>query len=296
MNFSNAAKDLDSIYEIVAFLNDLPISRLPQDAINQLDSSLKAVLNWLTRINKFSLDQGSPAQARDEIVANIAAAQQDLYRHAHVWIPFLAYLRGDIPNHLKAISGSVTAASSQADEFAKYLASQKLEIESIISATREASADAGVGHFTQDFSNDSVEREEDAKKWLIASACFAAASLLSAAAFLFSEPATSAIELVQVTTSKVVLLGVLIAATAWCAGVYKANKHQSTVSRHKAHSLKTFRAFVSATDDESVRDAVLIETTRAIFSHGASGYISSEPGGEGSSKVIEIIKAAADRA
>jgi hypothetical protein len=119
--------------------------------------------------------------------------------------------------------------------------------------------------------------------------------LIAAAGFLFSDPASSAIELTQVTTSKVVFLGVLIAATAWCAGIYKANKHQSTVNRHKAHSLKTFRAFVSATDDESVRDAVLIETTRAIFSQGTSGYVTSEPGSDGTSRVIEILKSATDR-
>jgi hypothetical protein len=52
--------------------------------------------------------------------------------------------------------------------------------------------------------------------------------------------------------------------------------HQSVINRHRANALKTFQAFVKASNDEKIRDAVLLETTRSIFSISPSGYIDAK--------------------
>jgi len=84
----------------------------------------------------------------------------------------------------------------------------------------------------------------------------------------------------------------LITATLWCGNLYKAAKHQAAANKFKGNSLKTFQAFVvNATDDDGIRDAVLIETTRAIFSESATGYITNDNSGtEKSTKIVEVIK------
>ena len=80
--------------------------------------------------------------------------------------------------------------------------------------------------------------------------------------------------------------------------MYKAAKHQAAVNRHRGNALKTFQAFVKATNDDSTRDAVLLETTRSIFALTNTGYL--DTGGEGSSdgavKVLEIVKSIAGAA
>jgi hypothetical protein len=80
-------------------------------------------------------------------------------------------------------------------------------------------------------------------------------------------------------------------ATVWCGRIYKATKHQAVTNQHRANALKTFQAFVKAALDDATRDAVLLETTRSIFTIAPSGYLeTSEPSAEPVSKLMEIIR------
>ncbi|MGY0798170.1 hypothetical protein ACW7G0_03820 [Lysobacter sp. A286] len=292
IDFSAAANDIDSVYEIVSILQGLPLERLPANAISEISNSLDQVWVWIEKSNKFTLGDGNPAGTRDNIVNNIAAVQQALYITTHQWIPFLAYLKGDIPAQLGQITSSVTLAEQAKGDFDEYLSTQRTELDNIIQATREASAEAGVGEFTQDFANDAVDRESDARTWLTRSSVAAVVTLIAAFIFFFLRPDLDNLSVIQYTTSKIVILAMLIAMTAWCAGNYKANKHQAAVSRHKAHALKTFQAFVQASDNPSVKDAVLLETTRSIFTHAQTGFLKSDSPPDGSARILEIIKSA----
>ena len=79
--------------------------------------------------------------------------------------------------------------------------------------------------------------------------------------------------LLQYTTMKVVILGLLFTSTIWCGRMYRTNKHQQSINKHRANALRTFQAFVEATNDPAIRDAVLLETTRSIFAITPSGYL-----------------------
>lgn len=290
IDFSAAANDIDAIFEIAGLLRDLPLERLPANAIQQITDSLESVLVWVRKMDSFNLQQQNPANERNDIVNNIAVQQQNLYIQTHNWIPFLAYLKGDIPAQLGRITSSVGQAETLKSQFDAYANAQKSEIDSIVKATREAAAEAGVGSFTDDFLNDASSRDSDAGVWLKRSMYAAATSLVVAIGFFFVHPLQNQYSMVQYATSKIVILAMLIGITAWCAGNYKANKHQATVSRFKAHALKTFQAFVQASDNETVKDSVLLETTRAIFAQGQSGYLKSESASEGTPRILEVIK------
>ncbi|QNU15316.1 hypothetical protein [Thermomonas sp. XSG] len=290
INFSTAATDIDAIFEIASLLNDLPIERLPANAISTIASALDSAATWLERNNQFDLTNGGTPGSRDEIVNNLKAQHENLYSTAHNWIPFLAYLKGDIPEQLAKITGSVASAETTRDGFVGYAEEQRKEIAAIVKATRDAAAEAGVASFTEDFLSDSTAREAEAGVWLTRATWSAVITLLVAALFLFFRPNLDEIGLVQFAISKIVILAIFAAATAWCAGNYKASKHQAAVSRFKAHALKTFQAFTAATENETVRDAVLIETTRSIFNQPQSGYLRNESSGDSDSKVLEIIK------
>ncbi|WP_024868872.1 hypothetical protein [Pseudoxanthomonas suwonensis] len=290
INFATAAQDIDAIFEIASLLNDLPIERLPSSAADRVADALNSANGWLEQNDKFDLTNGGTPSKRDEIVQNLRAQHENLYTQAHNWIPFLAYLKGDIPEQLATITGSVTLAQQTMQDFDKYAQGQKDEIAAIVKATREAAAEAGVASFTEDFLRDADARETDAKTWLTRSMISAAVTLVVATIFLFFRPDLNEIGLLQFAISKMVILGLLIGVTAWCAGNFKANKHQEAVSRFKAHALKTFQAFTAATDNKAIRDAVLLETTRSIFSQPQSGYLRSESGGDANSTVVELIK------
>lgn len=290
IRFDAAAQSHKSIYEIIEILSGLPYERLPDPAAAQIDNALDRVFVWLQKNNEFAIETGNPSGERDQIVQSLASHEQDLYQNTQQWIPFLAYLKGDIPKQLDQIQTLAMVAGKRSEDFASWLKDRQVEFEKIIQATREASAKAGVAVFTKDFSDESKARDLEATSWLRYSLIAAGLTLLAAIVFYFVPPPLDMPTLIQHSTSKIIILSILIAATAWCAGNYKANKHQATVSRHKAHALTTFQAFVLASDDPSVRDAVLLETTRAIFAHNQTGYLRSDGTSEPSSRVVEIIK------
>lgn len=289
IDFRAAEGDIGSIYEIVHLLDDLPLDRLPANAIQSIANSLENCWQWVEKINKFDLE-GSPGSKRDEIVNNLAIQQQELYINTQQWVPFLAYLKGDIPAQLRSITSSVSAASSQFDDFKKFSDQRSKDIDEIVRVTREASAKAGVGVFTDEFLNDATARENEAKSWLDRATISAVVTVLTAVAFFWIRAPENQYAVIQFSTSKIVILAMLIAVSAWCAGNYKANKHQAVVSRHKAHSLRTFQAFVQATENPAVKDAVLMETTRAIFSHNQTGYLKADGAPDNPSRIVEIIK------
>lgn len=295
LTFENAREDIDSIYGVVHLLNGLPLEKLPAAAAQQITGALTQALTFIALIDKFSLHEGSPVQNQQEITNNLANVQEQLYAQTHQWIPFLAYLKGDIPAQLDAIAASVLAAESKNGDFHKYLNDRQSEIDAAVSAAREASARAGAAHFTKDFLADSKERDKDAKNWLTAAIAAAAVTIIVAVVFFFVTAPDDPYSIVQFTTSKLVILAMLIGITAWCAGNFRANKHQATVSRHKGHSLQTFQAFVEASDNPVIRDAVLLETTRSIFSHFSTGYLKSDATNDSPSRVFEVFKEVGDK-
>ena len=50
-------------------------------------------------------------------------------------------------------------------------------------------------------------------------------------------------------------------------------RHQVSTNRHRALRLQTFRVFVEATEDENVKDAVLLSATQAIFASTLTGLL-----------------------
>jgi hypothetical protein len=219
----------------------------------------------------------------------------------HAWVPYLAYLRGDIPLQLEAIASTVGSTHLAAAEFQRelektreeleeYVAAQRASIDKALEGAREASAREGVGHFAQVFSQEAEGRSGDARKWLAASFAAVIVTIAAAVVFLLVALPSAPAQAVQYATSKVIVLAMLIGVTTWCAGNYKANMHQSVVSRRKAHALKTFQAFVEASDNPAVRDAVLLETTRSIFSQAQTGYLKSDGTADSPSQIVEIIK------
>lgn len=248
----------------------------------------------LNEIASFSLESSSPSETRDDIVNRLNAAVEALFPHFGPWLPFLAYRRGDIQDSLHKLQSAITEAQTELATAKSFVETKKTEVDGIISATKMAAAEVGVQSFTQDFDGQSTKAKEDSIKWLSASIILAIMTIISAFVFikyLMPDANASLSLIIQITITKVVTLSVLFTATLWCSNIYKALKHQQSINSHRAHSLKTFQAFVESTNDVTVRDAILLEAAHSIFTMGATGFI--DPAAESknnSSKIVEIMK------
>lgn len=159
---------------------------------------------------------------------------------------------------------------------------QKREaIDQIVSAAREAAADAGVATFTTAFSDEADRIAVLSRRWLVAAAAGTVLTLLAAFVSFFwpSIPEGAGTwDIVRAAFTKVSVLGMLITATIWCARMYRALVHQRSVNRHRALSLQTFQAFAAATADDRIKDAVLMAATNSIFDNVATGLVDQNTG------------------
>ena len=295
ISFENARRDLDLIFVLCNHLKELPLEILPGGVSDVFASKLNEVNTVIGRIQKFSIESGNPTGQRDEIIGQVHVYAEQLLTTTQAWIPFLAYQKGDIQKNIEALSNAVLDANKILDQAKRDSGEKSTELAGIITAAREASASAGVGVFTLDFSEKAGALDDEAGKWLIATAVLAGVTLLCAVGsfFLAFDKDASNPQVIQFITSKVITLVVLLTATIWCGRVYKATKHQSAMNSHRANALKTFQAFVKAGSDDATRNAVLLETTRSIFAISPTGYLeSADSATDGGTKVLEIVKSA----
>lgn len=292
INFEAARDDLSRLYALCNHFKVLPLDQLPSDISIQMVTQGDPIRQTVANIKNFTIEQANPSGVRDQYVASVKNNVDQFYKFAHIYVPYLAYQKGEIQNNIQELTNSVTQAKTLLSDAKITVTEQRSQIDTIIQAAREASASAGVAHFTIDFLSESQNMEKQAKNWLIATIVLASMSLIFAIYFLTANPDLSTTaKVVQYVSSKIFILVLLITATLWCGNLYKAAKHQSAANKFKGNSLKTFQAFVKATDDNSIRDAVLIETTRAIFSESATGYISTDGfSSEKSTKIVEVVK------
>lgn len=292
IRFDAAQHDLSRIFDITNYLSQLPLDQLTDSAASDIKSKLDQVNAQLKAIDSFRIEQQNPGAARDNIVNQIHNVADQFYASASQWVPFLAYQKGDVAKNIKQLAAAVNDGNRIAESARKNIESKSHEIDAIITQAREASASAGAAVFTSAFLEEAKNQNATARQWLIASAIFAAGTL--AAAFLmwrYPESNLTPGELTQKLGTKIAIIVVLFTITIWCGRIYRALRHQASVNKHRGLSLQTFQAFTAAAADASAKDAVLIETTRAIFAIGATGFLDGKSSRDDSgTRMIEIVQ------
>ncbi len=95
---------------------------------------------------------------------------------------------------------------------------------------------------------------------------------------------------IQLAVSKVIILSILLSAAIWTGKVYKANRHNFVVNRHRRNALSTFQTFATSASDAQTKNAVLLQATTCIFGPQNTGYISADKESEGYPQILEIIR------
>lgn len=292
INFEESKPDLERVFAIFNNLKILPVEMLPDDVLQEIVSHGTPVLTTVNSIKNFRVAQNDPVGQKNALVQNLRAHADQLYKTSHIYIPYLAYQKGDIQRNIESLTRTVTDATKLVDSTKAHISERNNEIENIIISAREASASVGVAHFTADFIAEATTQANVAKSWLAATVVLAVLTLLASVGFLFySVSGLDGIHLIQLTTSKLIIMGTLLTATLWSGKLYKAAKHQESTNKHRANSLKTFQAFANAAFDDATRNAVLMEATKTIFSAAATGYIEeSSRTAESGVKIVEIAR------
>ncbi|MCA1908975.1 MAG: hypothetical protein LDL39_11500 [Magnetospirillum sp.] len=300
INFSEAVPAITRARGMIAPLGLVPLELLPEGVAQTFIEPLKHLARSFQAIDEFKLTAGGdPIQRRNQLVQNLSTQADNIYPVITPHIPFLAYQRGDVERNIQALVARVGEADGLMATAQKEALERKTELDEIVRVTREAAAKAGVGVFTQDFAESAAKHSDNAVNWLWGTAAAAVATLAAAAYFTFfthlPDDAKTPL-IVHLTVSKILIVAILGTAAIWCGRLFKAAMHQAAVNTHRANALKTFQAFVQATQNDAVKDAVLLETTRSIFNIGSTGYLDGvgSEGNESPLKVVEMVKAFKD--
>lgn len=293
-NFENARPSMEQVLTHIRQLLGYPLEALPQVHQDQMLQQIEALRATIEQMRSFDpKDNPNPSEFVQKLTTQLSNQWETTHPIIAERFPYLALQSGDVQRNVEKMNQAVKDLEGLLAKTEEECKDTVAEIKEIIAAAREASAEAGVAHFSENFSKEAKKFDDQSFRWLIASAIPGIAALIVSGWYLLfwnpPDPTTTA-DILRVTSSKLIVLAILIGTAVWCGGQYRAARHQQTLNKHRANSLLTFRAFVSATENEQIKDAVLLEATHAIFGIGPTGYVREERGFDGSTKIVELMR------
>jgi len=277
-------------------LSESNLDTIPSSRLNQLINASQQALNQFKQVQAFSVQQHpeNPAQARDNFIAQIRDSYDKYFEQVS---PVIAYsvrkgtdferleneARQTVEN-LKSIVGGQEASRS----------AMLGEIEGTLEKVRRAAQEVGVAQHNVHFKQEADDHKNIATKWLGATAILGLITVLfgvvSLYYFISLVPTLTPSQSIQIGVAKLIVFSVLFSALIWMGRIYRANRHNYIVNKHRQNALSTFEAFVKATSDDQTKSAVLLQATQCIFSPQHSGYVPQERDSGTHPPVLEIIR------
>jgi hypothetical protein len=103
-------------------------------------------------------------------------------------------------------------------------------------------------------------------------------------------PAETTLALISTVFPRLITVTLLSTALIFCIRNFSAMMHNLIVNRHRQTALTTFKTFVNSTDDLGTRNAVLVQSTQAIFAPQPSGYLKADTEMPQMNQVTEIVR------
>lgn len=292
INFFEAVPYFEEMLDIIKQLNQRDIARLSINHLNLIVKGCTQLSNLISQVNDFNLNQNTPADVCTRIIEAIKNSYDSVMEPLTIPLAYTATQSTDYAKIEREAKGYHATMKEEAESFRKLLENHKFEAEKALLAVKEQAAEAGVATNAQIFLTDATNHARVAKIWLKSTLVVTVVTLSVAIGFVVLSfkytPATTAVA-IQYVVSKIILLSTLSFGIFWCAKNYKSSKHNETLNKHRANALMTFRAFVEGSEDQTIKDAILLQTSQAAFSNRPTGYESQEKEAQTINPVVEIL-------
>ena len=273
----------EAIKAYVAELQELPWHKLTEAQIESVKAPARQLLDALQAVKTFNIET-DPFPEREARVNTIST---HFNRFRDITTPLVGFLSWQLTNlaSIKAeISSTLTRIEQTSSELVESLRQKSIAADEALGAIRTISATAGVAYHADVFGTRAAAHEERAKRFLVGSIVVATAAV-GAAVLMVSVWSHSGDDIkdaavVQFIALKALVLTLLLFGFVNTVRVYRAESHLAVLSRHREDSLRTFRAFADGTDDPAIKNQVLLEATRAVFTLPTTGLIDGKEGGD----------------
>lgn len=293
MNFADAEDDFEQAINLFKKLNDIDTSLLPNEKLNSLNTQMNDFLSAIDSIKTFSATQG--LQERNSRISRIKGSSYNTWYNAIApVVSFCTKAGTDYEALQRKAREAVENLTKVLSEAAKEREEAKAEIQETLAAVKKAAAEVGVTQHTTNFKDAADAFETGKKSWAITIGSLLLVIIMySFIAFWYcpiemKEPYFYVF--LQAALPRFTGLVALFYALFVATSNYKAQAHNYIVNKNKQNALSTFETFVKASDNDEIKNAVLLQTTKAIFSNTQSGYLKNESMGDEGSQIIEIVK------
>ena len=325
INFHDIEKEIGLAFDIVKHIGKIHVEILPRRIYDRSLSYMDNMSEVFKAIDQFRISDADPQAARDKIVVDFRTEFESAILEIGPYLPILAFDMVSFRSSFDAIEKNLRSATSAASavhamsadiaSIREYCREALASIESNVATAKDvlaakdealkdiqdsvtsaqiAAGKSAVAEFTREFSNEAVSAEKKAKRWLWLAGSFMLLALgftISPVFEIFHEEPTDTWDRIYYLGGRLIAISVSFYATVWTGRVVLANMHLASVYRHKAVSIQTLQAFLKSTEDENIKDAVVIEAARAIYENVPSGYIGRQAteGGIGS-RTVELVR------
>lgn len=292
LNFAEGIPVFQRTLDLFRKLSESKLDSLPTGTLHGIVESVEQANTDFEAIKNFTPLENQ-AHEREQFIERV----HDHYREQFDRIaPIIAYsVRvgtdfGRLETNAQAVLKRLERLAAQAEEEAT-AATKKLD--ETLQDAQAAAAEMGVSQHSIHFKNEADRHQKRKVVWQWITVGIGVVILIAGVwnlCLAWSEnDVTSVSQVVQIGLAKLFLFGVLSFGLVWASRVFRAESHNVVINRHRQNSLSSFKAFVSATGDESTKNAVLVQATRSIFSHQPSGFVQVTQGKSGD-QMTEVIR------
>lgn len=296
LSFSDFFEDFTRIINFFKKLTYLDISTLPTTQLTLLKADISAFLNQIENIKAFKVDVNNAMPERDA-VANALISQYQYYFDQ--LSPIITYCEKEGTDYQALqieVNKIVEDINIKSKKISDDFDSKMLELNNTLEAARKAAHEVGITQHTVNFEEASKKYKSLSKYWLY-SIISTGLIIIIFSLYIFNLPIKieandpyASYRFIQAAVARFTALFTIVILLFWEVRNYNAAQHNYTINQNKQNALSTFETFVSAARDEETKNAVLMQTTKAIFSNLPSGYLKNDSGDDGSSQIIEIAR------
>lgn len=294
--FSEGVDVFSNIISLYKELKLVDISRIPFRKLENIKRVSDDTLKLFNDISYFSLTTATRdiRQERDQLLDRTYQVYNDCFESISPVLSLLLMQNTKVAEMEKQSKELLEGMESTLNEIINANKGKEIEANQILDSMRKASAEAGVSQHAIYFKQEAEDNNRHASKWLkytiiMASSTVVFAIVATGLFFLWSK-GLKVEESIQLAVAKVLIFSILYYATVWCGRNYKAYLHNYIINKHRQNGLSTFQEFVKATNDEAIKNAVLLRSTETIFGITNSGFIQGESDQTSNPQILEIIR------
>lgn len=296
ISFAPYFNDFLRVINFFKRLSSLDINSLPSYQLSTIKERILPFLDTINTIKNFKVDINNGVPQRDTLANNLISSYQSSYDQLNPIISYCEKEGTDYQALQLQVNQTVENINLKYKEIFETFEIKTAELNKILDAVKKAAHEVGITQHTVNFEEASKKYQTLSKYWMW-SIISTGLIIILLSLYIFNLPIEieandpyASYRFIQAAVARFTALFTLILLLFWEVRNYNAAQHNYTINQNKQNALSTFETFVSAARDEETKNAVLMQTTKAIFSNLPSGYLKNESGDDGSSQIIEIAR------